>query len=166
MTVAMRCRTQRRLVGSVLALALALVAAYASPAPPTPTLTPAATTTLAPSPSSPLPSEALPTPAATMSSPSASPQPSATPPPVEAITMPTGAVRTLPIGTLALQGGQAFTLVDNGDLNPAIRMINVATGTGTTLATRPLGHYLSGARITQRGHDEAQPSAAARSAPP
>ena len=80
------------------------------------------------------------------------PPPSPTaPPPAETIALPTGVVRTLPSGTFALQGGRAFTLaetggpvpyplVGNGATGPfTIRMVNVATGTSTTLASRPSG---------------------------
>jgi hypothetical protein len=131
---------QRLLAAS---LVTALVAACGSPGPPTPTIAPTAMTTVAPSPS--LQSEALPTPEASMSSPSASPPPSATPPPAVAITLPTGAVRTLPTGTFALQGGRAFTLAGTVGPNPAftIGMVNVASGTSTTLASRPSGHQPS-----------------------
>ncbi len=121
-------------------LVMVLVTACASPAPSKPTIAPTATTTLAPVPLPSLPSESLPTPA--VSGPSASPPLSATPAAAVAITLPTGAVRTLPSGTFALQASRAFTLVGTVARSPTftIGMVNVSTGTSTRLASLPPGH--------------------------
>jgi hypothetical protein len=132
----------RRSLGA-LTLATALIAACGSqPATPSPSATAVPT---APAPTS-TPTPTLgPTlrPTATLTR---TPPPSPTAPPLaQAITLPTGAVRTLPTGTFALQGGRAFTLVGTGGPNyvSSIGMVNVATGTMSTLATRPAGHFLN-----------------------
>ena len=124
-----------------LTLAAALIAGCGSqPATPAPSATAAAALRVSTS-ATPAPTLG---PTATLTG---TPPPSATPLPAVAITLPTGAVRTLPTGTFALRGGRAFTLVGNGTggPNPAftIRMVNVVSGTSTTLASRPSGHQPS-----------------------
>ncbi len=132
----------RRSLGALM-LAAALIAGCGNqPATPSPSATAAATTPAPTSTPAPTP-EPTPLPTATLTG---TPPPSPTPPPpAGTITLQTGAVRTLPTGTFALQGGRAFTLVGAGGPNPVftIGMINVATGTRTTLASRPPGHQPS-----------------------